>query len=152
MIEIKNVKENELESAFQLIWNVFKEFVAPDYQERGIKTFYEKFIENNEFRAKFKEGREIMYGAYVEGELKGVLSVGRSHISCVFVDGKYHRRGIGRKLFQTVIEELKTNGIKEIKLNASPYAVEFYRRLGFKDIGERSEYEGIVYTPMKMLL
>ena len=47
MIEIKNVKENELESAFQLIWNVFKEFVAPDYQEHGIKTFYEKFIEKN---------------------------------------------------------------------------------------------------------
>lgn len=152
MIEIKIVEENELETGFQLIWRVFQEYVALDCQKNGINTFYQEFIKNPKFHEKFKDGRETMYGAYIDKKLVGVLSIGKTHISCVFVDGRYHRTGIGRELFQTVIKELKKNGLREIKLNASPYAVEFYHKMGFHDIGKATEYQGIVYTPMKILV
>lgn len=49
-----------------------------------------------------------MYGAYRAEKLVGVISLSRNHtISCIFVDGKYHRKGVGKKLYRKLlIEEL----------------------------------------------
>lgn len=38
----------------------------------------------------------------------------------------------------------------KITLNASPYAVPFYHTLGFIDIDDQKEYNGILYTPMEL--
>ncbi|MEG0774239.1 GNAT family N-acetyltransferase [Clostridium sp.] len=54
-----------------------------------------------------------------------------NHIALSFVDGKHHRQGIGKKLFQIVLEN---STAKEITVNSTPYAVEVYNRLGFVDI------------------
>lgn len=153
VIQIKLIDKTELDKGFALIWDVFREFVAPDYTEEGIKTFYEQFIIGAKFRDKFNTGAEVMYGAYVEDKLVGVLSISQYNtVSCVFVAKEYHRRGVGTKLFSFVIERLKKEGVKKIKLNASPYAVLFYHSLGFKDAGAKSSYKGIVYTPMELLI
>ncbi len=50
------------------------------------------------------------------------------------------------------ISGICSRGVTEVKLNASPYAVPFYYRMGFKAIGEQSSYKGILYTPMKITL
>lgn len=152
-IRIKSMEYPQLDKAFQLIWKVFQEYVAPDYTEEGIKTFYEQFVIGEKFRDKFKTGAEIMYGAYVDNHLAGVLSISKGNtVSCVFVDGDYHRRGVGKTLFNYVVEKLRESGVKKIKLNASPYAVPFYHYLGFCDTGEQTSYKGIVYTPMEKVL
>lgn len=152
-IRIRQVQLSELDRAFELIWEVFQKFVAPDYSEEGISTFYEQYIMNEKFREKFESGKEIMYGAYDEDKLIGVLSISQNNtVSCVFVDGEYHHMGVGKKLFSFIISQLRHKGIKNIKLNASPYAEAFYHFLGFQDIGEKSSYHGIVYTPMELNL
>lgn len=152
-IEIKMIDSSELEKGFALIWKVFQEFVAPDYTEEGIKTFYEQFINGQKFRDKFISGAEIMYGAYICDKLVGVLSLSQHNtVSCVFVDGDYHRMGVGKELFSFMIQKLKNREIRKIKLNASPYATPFYHFLGFKDTGIQSSYNGIVYTPMELIL
>lgn len=136
-----------------MIWEVFQEFVARDYTQEGIECFYSEFIKSEPFRKKFLDGREVMYGAYIDDELAGVLSISvKNTVSCVFVKGKYHRIGIGKKLFETVIEELKRRGVTEITLNASPYALPFYHAIGFCDTNVQSTYKGIIYTPMTLLL
>lgn len=63
-----------------------------------------------------------------------------------FVDGKFHRQGIGRQLFKAI--KAKANG-KAITVNSSMYAAEFYRRLGFKDLNTKQEINGISFVPMK---
>lgn len=152
-IQINAIEITELDKGFSLIWNVFQEFVAPDYTEEGIKTFYEQFIIGAKFRDKFNTGAEVMYGAYVEDKLVGVLSISQYNtVSCVFVAKEYHRKGVGTKLFSFVIDRLQKESVDKIKLNASPYAVPFYHSLGFKDTGAKSSYMGIVYTPMELLI
>ena len=152
-VEIKMMEPSQLDEGLALIWRVFEEFVAPDYTEEGIKTFYEQFIAGQKFRDKFISGAENMYGAYLNGNLAGVLSLSRHNtISCVFVDGSYHHMGVGKKLFSFVIQILKERGAKKITLNASPYALPFYHFLGFQDTGTQSSYHGIVYTPMELIL
>ena len=151
-INIKMIDSQELDKGFDLIWKVFLKFVAPDYTEEGIKTFYEQFINSEKFRNKFISGAEIMYGAYIDAKLVGVLSISQYNtVSCVFVDGDYHRMGVGKELFSFIIQILKNKGVDKIKLNASPYAVPFYHYLGFKDVGIQSSYNGIVYTPMELV-
>lgn len=143
----------EIDIAFELIWRVFQEFVAPDYTKEGIDTFYREYVTNQKFREKFRDGSETMYGVYVKEQLVGVVSVSvKNTISCVFVDSDFHGMGIGKKLIEVVLEILRQRGEKSIRLNASPYAVAFYHKLGFRAIGEQNLYQGIVYTPMEMEL
>ena len=149
-LRIEQVPYEKIDTGLRLIWEVFQKFVAPDYEKKGIDFFYTEFITGEKFRNKFLDGTEVMYGAYIDDELTGVVSVSKGNtISCVFVREGYQRKGIGRMLLETAIEVVTDRGASEIKLNASPYAEGFYRSMGFADTGEKSKYNGIVYTPMK---
>lgn len=37
-------------------------------------------------------------------------------------------------------------------MNSSPYAVDIYKRLGFRAVGEQTTQNGITYTPMRKQL
>ncbi|WMJ87659.1 GNAT family N-acetyltransferase [Anaerocolumna sp. MB42-C2] len=150
---INKLNVTELERAFVLIWDVFLEFDAPDYSQEGIETFRKNFIENEDFRNAFKEGRQIMYGAFLNNLLIGVISISiNNHVSCVFVDKKYHRNGIATMLFRHIILELKERQVQKIFLNASPFAIPFYHAIGFEDLDNQQDYHGILYTPMELNL
>jgi len=88
-----------------------------------------------------------MYGAYDSETLLGVIATRNkgNHIALFFVDGKHHRQGIGKTLFQIVLEN---STAKEITVNSSPYAVEVYHRLGFVDIAPEETTNEIRYIPM----
>ena len=76
-----------------------------------------------------------------------------SHISLMFVDKQYQRRGIARRLFETVLDCRDiVDGNACITVNSSPYVVEIYRRLGFQPTGEERTENGIRFTPMKYVL
>lgn len=150
-MEIREIRQEELDGALALIWDVFEQFVAKDYSKQGCETFYNSFICNADFKKKLQTGAEVMYGAYVDGRLAGVVSVSKHNmVSCLFVRSDYHRRGIGALLLHTVIEVLKNRDVHVLRLNASPYGLPFYRRMGFLETGEQAEHMGIIYTPMEL--
>ncbi|MDE6065131.1 MAG: GNAT family N-acetyltransferase [Lachnospiraceae bacterium] len=150
---IRRINHDELDMAFALIWRVFQQFVAPDYTDEGVYHFYKEFITGQNFRDKFLDNRQMMYGSFDDDRLIGVLSISNSnHISCLFVDGNYHRKGVATKLLLKVTAKLKQQGAKKIKLNATPYAIPFYHAIGFADIGTENVYHGIRYTPMELSL
>ena len=152
-LSIHTVALEDLDTGLALIWDVFLKFVAPDYSKEAIDFFYSQYITGARFRQKFFDGSEVMYGAYICDELVGVLSISaRNTVSCIFVKEEYHRMGIGKSLFDAVIKELKRRGVAEINLNASPYAINFYHKLGFCDTDVQSTYNGMIYTPMKLAL
>lgn len=150
---IRKVYHEELDEAFTLIWNVFQEFVAPDYTKEGVDYFYDQFITGKKFRSDFFTGIQTMYGAFDNDRLAGVLSISKdNHVSCVFVDGNDQRKGIAAKLFSKIISELRQQGAEKIRLNASPYGVPFYHAIGFTDTNPEKVYHGIRYTPMELRL
>ena len=74
-------------------------------------------------------------------------------ISLLFVDEMYHRQGIGRGLIKYLTEYLLSEvGASKVTVNASPYGVEFYHKLGFTDIRSEEMKDGIIYTPMEFIL
>ena len=87
-------------------------------------------------------------------KLVGIISLrNETHISLLFVDASYHKKGIGRSLIEYLgnyvfLEE----GCQKMTVNAAPYAVEFYHKLGFYDRGLEQTNDGIRYTPMEKKL
>lgn len=86
------------------------------------------------------------YGAFDEKKLVGVLCMrAPQHITDFFVDAAYHRRGIGRGLFEAMRRDYSQ---QSFTVNASPYAVEVYRHLGFVPTDTERMTDGLRYTPM----
>lgn len=141
-MEIKKINRNQRDTAIQLVLAVFMQFEAPDYSVEGVEAFKRTAIYNNDFLDSLN-----MYGAYDSETLLGVIATRNNgnHIALFFVDGKYHRQGIGKKLFQIILENSTT---KKITVNSSPYAVKVYHRLGFVDIAPEETTNEIRYIPM----
>ena len=69
-----------------------------------------------------------------------------NHIALFFVDGKFHKRGIGRALFDKICE-LNTAGYYTV--NSSPYAKGVYEHLGFEYTDSEQSVNGLKFYPMK---
>lgn len=141
-MEIKKIDQAQMDNAIDLIWTTFLQFEASDYSDEGIQSFKD-FIENKEIINTLE-----FWGAYDNQKLKGVIATNenRKHICCFFVEAQYQRQGIGRKLWEYLLE----NSQKEvITVNSSPYAVPVYHKLGFVDTNTEQLSDGMRYTPMK---
>ena len=148
---IKEIGKNDLKQALDLVNRVFTEFVAVDYSEQGYKTFQNYLnTKYDEVSADLQSGHKKLWGYYENGEVIGVIATrDKSHIALMFVDKQHHRKGIARRLFDTVLAEAKNyTDVMQITVNSSPYAVEIYERLGFVKTDEQQEKDGIVYIPM----
>lgn len=142
---IRELEKEELHQALELVWKVFQEFEAPDYSKEGVDEFY-KSIHDTEYLAMLR-----MYGAFQGEKLLGVIasrSAG-THIALFFVDGRYHKQGIGRQLFQALLSD---NHTKTMTVNSSPYAIPVYHKFGFVDTDKEQEVRGVRFTPMQLKL
>jgi predicted GNAT family N-acyltransferase len=62
------------------------------------------------------------------------------------------RKGIGRLLLQTLIEEAKRKNVRQIVLHAQTSAMAFYRRFGFSAAGPEFQEAGIPHREMRLAL
>ena len=133
----KNINE-----VIQLIKQTFLEFVAPDYDESGIKNFF-KFAEDEDLLKQL-----VFYAAFQNDKITGILAVDvkLNHICLFFVDKDLQNTGIGTALFKSFLNEFMP---KAVTVNSSPFAVKFYEKLGFTATGSRRVSDGIVYIPMR---
>ena len=138
-LSIQKLDQDEWESALGLVWNVFLEFEAPEYPQEGAEEFW-KSIHDERFLSAL-----TVYGAFLQDCLIGVIATRNSgkHIALFFVEGKYHRQGVGRKLFEAVRTDQMT-------VNSSPYAVPVYGRLGFRPVSCEQVVNGLRFTPMAL--
>lgn len=151
--DVRFIDSEEWDEAIELIYRTFLEFDAPEFTEDGIAQFRD-FISDHTLKRMYEAGVFQMIGAYDGMKLVGVLGLrANSHISLLFVHRDYHRQGIGRKLLMVLCDYALIKLHQEfITVNSSPYAVEFYHRMGFTDVMETQESDGIIYTPMKLIL
>lgn len=139
-MEIRKIENEEMKDALDLVWRTFLEYEAPDYTEEGILEF-KNTIDNKEWI-----NNKNFYGAFLDNKILGVIAVKDfSHIALFFVDGKYHKNGIGKKLFQKVCD-LNQTGFYTV--NSSPYAKIVYEHLGFVCTSDEQCINGLKFYPM----
>lgn len=145
--------EFEWEEIMELAWRTFEEFEAPEYPEEGIQNFRE-FVTDTTLKTMFRNGAYQVFAAFDEEKLIGMISLRENnHISLLFVDKEYHRCGVGRGLINYLRQYMYCEmGQTYMTVNAAPYAEGFYHKIGFEDIGKRQQVDGIIFTPMKLIL
>ena len=138
---IRQLNKFEYEKAIALAFDVFIECGSADFDVNGLQTF-KNFIHNDKLMNEL-----CIFGAFDNETLIGIIGTknGGSHISLFFIHPKFHRKGIGRQLFDSVYANQPQ---MQITVNSSSYAVKFYESLGFSKISEEQETDGLKYTPM----
>lgn len=149
--QIRSAYRDEWEDAMALAWRTFLRFEAGVYSAEGVQNF-ENFITDTTLYRMFVMGAYQMFVALDRDKIIGMVTLRDStHISLLFVDEKYHRQGIGRALLGCLMDYMaKEMGIHKVTVNASPYGVGFYHRLGFQDLRPEEQRDGIIYTPMEL--
>ena len=153
VLEIRKAQDSEWDAAMELAYKVFLKYEAMEYGEEGISSFAE-FITDEALKKMFLIGEYLLLVALDGEKIVGLISLrSGNHISLLFVDEEYHRRGIGSALVQSLQEYLlKNTRYEKMTVFASPYGVPFYHRIGFRDTGKETKRDGIIFTPMEFYL
>lgn len=145
---IHPASREEWKPAMDLAWRTFLRYEAGDYTNDGIRSFKE-FVSDGRLEKLFLNGSYQLFVATENEEVVGMISKRDiKHISLLFVDEAHHKCGIGKALITYLAAELAKDHITGMTVNAAPYGVGFYHKIGFQDIGVEEEAEGIRYTPM----
>ena len=153
-MQICRLNTSQLRTALELVWEVFDEFEAPDYEEMGIQTF-QHFIEYHAMLDKMESGEMKFWGCYQNSYMVGVIAIRPiQHISLLFVRGQFHHLGVASRLVRMAISDIREGKpeIPYVTVNSSPYAVEFYKKIGFKPLGPEETRDGIRFTSMRRTL
>jgi len=104
-------------------WGYSKEFMKSVEREL---TVTESYLEN-----------AVAFIAESENQIVGVvgLSIERDEIEFLFVDPVYIGKGVGNILWDKIVSEGKSIGIRSFKILSDPDAQPFYEKMGAKQIG-----------------
>lgn len=152
-IVYREMKVGEETIVNKLILEVFNKFIAQYYSEDGISNFYD-YVNVDNMKARLKKGSFILVACDGDSIIGAIELRDDDHISQLFVHHKYHERGIAKRLVELSIAKARRNNvfIKKIGVYASPYAVGFYKRLGFVPLSEQLQKGGARFTPMILCL
>lgn len=169
MVTIREYCESDAASVGRLIAETYRtfnlDFAAPDKQAKLLGPFQFAGSPEPAHQAAIAEviTAPLVLVAEDTGTIAGVLRGGRvdrkqrTVLQSLFVNGRYHRQGIGRQLVTRFEQECRARGVTVIKLASTLYAVPFYQALGYKrTTGVRTMHSfsgsGLAYQPMKKIL
>ena len=94
------------------------------------------------------------YGVFVENKLVSVASVFFQKNQVKFrkfatLDA-YQGQGIGKKLFQHILEEVKSLGFSSLYCDARVNSLRFYEKFSLKQEGKEFKKSGISYIKMQV--
>ncbi|MDD2887249.1 MAG: GNAT family N-acetyltransferase [Aliarcobacter sp.] len=109
-----------------------------------------KWFEDELLEESFKErilSEEYEHFVYViKDEIVGFIAIkDKTRLFHLFVDEKYHKKGIAKELWQYIKENFD---VSNMSVNSSIYAIKTYESFGFEISGEQKEYLGLKYQPM----
>lgn len=144
---------SEWDDAMELVWRTFESFNAADYSKEGQENF-KNFLFGPQLYQQYAIGNYELLTAFDGSTMVGVLLLRENrHISLLFVDGNYHGMGIGHKLIECAAVYVRKKGRRfKMSVNASRFAVPFYKHEGFKEAKTEQFEDGIRYLPMELKL
>lgn len=122
------------------------------------KVFIEEQGIPEEIELDGQDDKAIFALAYEEGEdFKTPVASGRLlflgdefKIGRVCTLKQYRKKGYGDFVVRMLIDKAFTMGAKEVVVDAQLPAVDFYKTIGFTEIGEQFEEAGILHQKMKV--
>lgn len=142
-LSIRPVRPSEAASISALVRESFVELAAPDWEERAQQRFFAE-IEPESL------ARKIAAAAYAAGAFRGdrilgfLLMPSPALLGSLFVHPNSLRQGIATALWESARLRLETAfpEVRTVELNSTPYALEFYRKVGFVPISAEFTRDG----------
>lgn len=146
---LRFMQKGEEYRVYDLVLNVFHEYVAPTYTPKGIKTFLSTLSVDY-----FKNGdpKKFTLVAEHDKQIAGMLSnINEGHIALLFVASQYQKRGIGEALIELCSELClqKFSNLGTLTVSSSPNSLSFYERIGFVALSEEQNESGLKFIPMQ---
>lgn len=163
MVQIRPYDETDARKVGILIADTYGEynldFATPE-QKRDLLGPFQHAHSDDPARQQAIAGvipADMVFVAEEEDQIVGVLRGRTDKLQSLFVDGRHHRRGIGRQLVQRFEQECLRQGATVVRIMATLYAVPFYLEMGYKKstgvrYGRTFEGVGLPYQPMKKVL
>jgi len=138
--------------SISLVWSVFMEFEAGDYGSEGVGHFFE-FITDDDLHKAFLAGNYPMMVARLDGVIIGVGSLRNTNrLSLLFVRKDFHHIGIATEIVDRLCRYLRDICHEDtMVVRAAPYAVDFYKKIGFKVTEPEKSISGIRVTSMELV-
>jgi ribosomal protein S18 acetylase RimI-like enzyme len=136
-----------------LVARSFNEYIAPDFPEEGIEEFFR--YANPRALRKRSDGSHFVIVAEADETIAGMIEIREMrHVSMLFVDKAFHRRGVARELFRAALDRIKSESRppKKVTVHSSRYAISFYESLGFVRTGDEKIIHGVIHIPMALTL
>lgn len=146
---LQDLSEADAAEASAVVKLSFDRFVAPDWSAAACAHFTSDSTPLA-LAAKIKDAFHAA-GARAAGRMVGFLMMrSPAKLNVLFVHPDFQRRGIGRALWERarIRVEAAQPQIQTVELNASPFAVPFYRSVGFVPISAEYSREGFRATHM----
>jgi len=111
MIKIRKFRKEDTKEIASLVFNTFKKFNSKEYFKKlAIEEYLNQYDPKNntmeELYGRFKKST-IFYVATSDNKIVGMIRGRPERITNLYVDGKYHKRGVGRLLLNKFEAEEK---------------------------------------------
>lgn len=148
-MEIRPLVSADIPAVSALLRGLAKEYIVHESSPDGAASF---LADNDEMGVRgFLARGHVYHVALVDGELAGFVAVrDRSHVFHLFVDKRWHRRGIARRLWETARDAAVAEGGEgSFTVNSSNYAVPVYESFGFVRVAPTQCVKGLYFNPMR---
>lgn len=153
-MKIHKYKPSDLQEVANLIRETFRKFNFKEGTKKGIKEYldyYDTKKNINKIKETFSKNPLFLI-IKKNNKIMGIIRGRKNRIGNLFVKGKYHKKGIGKKLVEEFEKKAKKQKSREIRVNASLYSVPFYKKIGYKKTTGIRNMKGIKVQPMKKRL
>jgi GNAT superfamily N-acetyltransferase len=149
---IRPMEGTDIPAAARLLHELASEFIVDEFPVEGACTFLRENDEDG-IRGYIARGH-IYHVAYVGDELAGFVAVrDGSHLFHMFVDKRWHRQGVARRLWDVAREAALAAGNPGVfTVNSSLFAQPLYHALGFVPTGPVQHKKGVTFQPMELRL
>ena len=149
VFEIKKLDLSYLKDISKIIIKTFKECEEEFYEDK--KAARDFILKNSVKNIAECFSRDLYFGAFFQNKMIGIIRFceSKQKIVSFFVVKEYQGLGVGKMLFNKLLDYCKKKKIENILVWSSNYAKNIYKKLGFKQMDElQTTKMGMQYYPM----
>jgi ribosomal protein S18 acetylase RimI-like enzyme len=150
---IRQMEDSDIPAAAALLRRTAEEFILHDATPEDAAVFLAG--QDEAALRGFVAAGYVYHVALAGAELAGFVGVrGRTHVYGLYVDKRWQRRGVARRLWGTALAAAldgATDHPRAFTVNASNYALPWYQALGFERTAPM-QVAVVRYNPMRLAL
>ncbi|MDD4409668.1 MAG: GNAT family N-acetyltransferase [Candidatus Pacebacteria bacterium] len=153
-IRIRKYQKDDLIRCTKMVRETYMKCCFSDGTKQASREYMDMYDtdRNLDFAKKMMEMSKIFFVATVDGQIIGLVRGSKERIRGLYVDYRYHRKGVGRALLKKFEKEAYREGSREIRIRGSLYAIPFYQEEGYKKTTGIRSMGGVKIQPMKKIL